>query len=649
MTLYHSFDDFFASGQKEYISPFLKPSSRRWGEHLSFKVSILSAFFLVTAFITSFFISPLSSIFLLLIYFLSGTQALLSAIEHIQARDINIDVLMTLGAFAAALMGYPLDGALLLVLFSFSESIEERVQKRAQDALFSLSRLTPQLAYCISQDGSIQSRAIQEIEAGARLLVKAGDIVPLDGILLETSALLDLSHLTGESHPVAKKPGDEIIAGARAIDCSLAIEVLRSAADSTLQRIAMLIIEAKEAKPKIQQLFERFGKTYSSIVIAITFFVALALPWLANASFLGDGGSLYRALAFLIAASPCALIIATPTAYLSALSSCAKKGIVLKGGIVLDALTRCKNIAFDKTGTLTTGELQCIGVDIMLSGSLSKAHAIAIAAALEKHASHPIARAIDRFAADNKIDPYKVEEVQVLSGQGIQGRITLDKSYAHVHFGNARWLGIDTKNEPVSHSSADLMIESEGVAHAHFRFHFTDTIRPDAPSLIETLRKRHKKEVWMLTGDRQSIATEIATRLGITRVAADLLPEDKLEHVAKISKNSGLIMMGDGMNDAPALARATVGIALGQSASHTALHAADGFFLQEDLSLLTFLLQKAKRTARIVKQNMGFALGCIAFAAPISLFGDLPIWLAVILHEGGTVLVSLNALRLLKK
>lgn len=647
-----TFDDFFAAGQKESISPFLRPAARRWGKHLPLRISLLSGLLLLGAFIASLFVPPLSSLLLVFVYLFCGTPALLSALEHVKAKEINIDVLMTLGAFAAALMGCALDGGLLLVLFGVSAGVEERVQKRAQDALFALDRISPRMAHCVREDGTLHVRAIREIDVGTQVLVKAGEIVPLDGTVVSGSAFVDLSHLTGESHPVAKCAGDAVVAGARALDGSLTLCVERSASDSTLQRIARMVVEGADAKPRVQRLFDRLSAIYAPCVIALSVGVATLLPLVLGIPFLGQEGSLYRALAFLIAASPCALILATPTAYLSALSSCAKRGIVLKGGTVLDALVQCEHVAFDKTGTLTSGELQCVGVDALHASSFSENVPLRAALALERHASHPMGRALDRWAEENGIQPYPSEDVHVLSGRGLQGVVSIDRERYHAYFGNARWMaeirGAQLEDTSTDHSSAELLLLQGGAVAAHFRFHFADALRQDARPLIEALKHQFYKNISMLTGDRYHVASDVATRLGITHVAADLLPEDKLHRVATLAQQTGCILVGDGMNDAPALARATVGIALGKSASHSALDAADAILLKEDLSLLPFLLKKATHTAAIVKQNIGFALGCILLAAPISLIGDLPIWLAVVLHEGGTVLVSMNALRLLR-
>lgn len=653
------FDEFFASGKEESISPFLTPDSRRWGKNLPLKTALFSAFLLFLAFATSFFLPPVSHLFLLFVYFFSGTPALLGSIEDIKNLEINIDVLMTLAALLSVIIGSGMEGALLLVLFELSAAMENMVSDKTKGTLLSLNRLSPRFACVVSSDGTVYDKAVKEIPVGAHLLIKAGEIVPLDGTVIEGSSFVNLFHLTGESHPVSKKKGDEIAAGARNLDGTLTIAVTRTSGDSTLTRIIQLITQAQEAKPELQRFLDRFGKWYAMTIIGLFLVFAITIPLVFPMPYFGKEGGIYRALAFLIAASPCALIIATPTAYLSAISCCARKGILLKGGIILDALAGCKRIAFDKTGTLTTGKLACVSIETVSIASpiCSEDEALAIAYGLERNAVHPIADAIVSFAKEKRIKAKELIDFKAVSGYGLEGKVSLYSKTSSASIGHAefigqkipdslknKWESLQTTMQREGHMSTLLLIEE-----TLFLFHFTDTVRPESVAIIERLKKDVHLKPMMLTGDHADIANAVAQTVGIEEVYANLRPEDKLAKVTELSQKEGLIMVGDGINDAPALARSTVGISMGKIGSATAIDASDIVFLNDDLSLLDWLVRKSRQTLTIVKQNITLALCVIVFATTPALLGFIPLWLAVILHEGGTVIVGLNSLRLLKK
>lgn len=653
------FDEFFASGKEESISPFLTPKSRIWGKNLGLKAAVFSAVLLLSSFVTSFFLPELSYFFLIFVYFFSGTPALLGSIEDIRNLEINIDVLMTMAALLSVTIGSGMEGALLLVLFELSASMENMVSEKTKGTLLSLHQLSPRFASVISSDGTIYEKAVKEISVGTFLLIKAGEVVPLDGNVIEGSSFVNLFHLTGESHPVPKKKGDEVQAGARNLDGTLTLNVTRTSGDSTLTRIIQLITQAQEAKPQLQRFLDRFGKWYAMTIMSLFLIFAITLPFFFSIPYLGPEGGIYRSLAFLIAASPCALIIATPTAYLSAISSCARKGILLKGGVVLDALAGCKKIAFDKTGTLTTGKLSCVSIETISENQpiCSPDEALSIAYALERNAVHPIADAIVAFAKEKSIRPKELIDFKSVAGYGLEGKVAFDKREANVFIGHSgfigqkipdslkqKWDSMQSTMRREGHLSTLMLIED-----TLFLFHFLDTIRSESISMIDRLKKQEKIEPLMLTGDHFEIAQAVAKKVGIDEVFADMRPEDKLAKVTEISEKAGLIMVGDGINDAPALARSTIGISLGKIGSATAVDASDIVFLNDDLSLLDWLVRKAKKTLFIVKQNIGLALCVIIFATTPALLGLIPLWTAVILHEGGTVLVGLNSLRLLRK
>lgn len=649
------FDEFFASGKEESISPFLTRGSKAWGKNLPLKMALLSAFCLATAFFFHFFHPNISHLFLLLTYFLSGTPALIGAVEDLKNLQVNIDVLMTLAALLSVIIGSGLEGALLLVLFELSAAMESAVTRKTKGALAYLHNLSPTKACLISPEGMPFERSIREVVTGMTILVKAGEIVPLDGHVIEGSSFVNLSHLTGESIPLAKGVGDEVPAGARNLDGTLTLTVLRSSADSTLSRIVQLITQAQEAKPQLQKWIDRFDKKYAMTIISLFLFFALFLPWIIpSLPYLGIEGSIYRALTFLIAASPCALVIATPTAYLSAISSCAKNGILLKGGIVLDALASCHHVAFDKTGTLTTGKLSCIQIEALSEEAflIGEEKAISYAASLEKHVKHPIADAILEIASQRKISFSPIQDFRAIAGSGVFAKTSPEEK--PLFLGHADFL-LEQVNEPMirdllsSASKKDHMSTFLLIGKALFAFHFQDEVRQAAKALIGRLSKDLHMDIVMLSGDVPQNAERMAAQLGISKAYGGLRPEHKLQLVSELSQKQGLIMVGDGVNDAPALARSTVGISMGQIGSASAVDASDAVFLQDDLSKLDWLIRKSHQTLRVVKQNLSLALVVILCATTPALLGMIPLWAAVILHEGGTLLVGLNSLRLLKK
>ena len=652
------FDDFFDLGQQGTSSPFLIESSRKWGAHLTLRSSILASFFLIISFVLSFYESlvPLSHLFLLGVYFLAGIPALIEAVEDLSLFDINIDILMTLAAFSSVLIGSGMEGGLLLVLFALSGSMEDAVTAKAKSSISSLHKLSPTKATVIENDGTHIDRAVQDITVNTLILVKASQVVPLDGLVVKGTSSVNLVHLTGESFPILTTVGDQVAAGAKNLDGALTIQVTKTSADSTLAKIIELVTDATEAKPKLQRFFDQYSGKYAISVISLSVFFAAVLP-LFNIPFLGVEGSLYRALSFLIAASPCALIIAIPIAYLSAVSICAKRGILIKGGVTLDALSACKILALDKTGTLTTGLLEVKSIQA-LGTDKSVDSAISIAYALEQNAVHPIAKAIINYAKKNNIVAADIEDFSESPGQGLTASLSarLENSKV-VTIGRPNFIAskmpkheADQFLEKVNEfmKSGDL-VACLLVDKTPYLFSFQEILRPDMKKSIDLLKNQQQLHVVMLTGDHHLSAKRIATKLGIEDFYADLTPEDKLNLVSRLSKNNSLAMVGDGVNDAPALARASVGICMGKLGASTAVDAADVVLLHDNIEYLDWLFTKAHQTKRIVKQNLVLAISAIFIAAIPAILGFIPLWLAVIMHEGGTVLVGLNGLRLLRK
>lgn len=650
------FDEFFSSDLEESISPFLTNSSKKYAKNIQLRAVLVAAVCLLFAFIFSFLHKDLSHLFLIIVYVFSGTKALIDTIEDIKNFEINIDVLMTLAAFLSVLIDSALEGGLLLVLFALSGAMEGIVEKKSKSALYKLHQIAPTFAQIQLDNGTIYEKSIREITVGTKLIIRPGDIIPLDGVICKGTSYVNLIHLTGESEPISKKEGDTIQAGSRNLDGSLVIEVLKTSNESTLSRIIKLINEAQESKPQVQKILNRFSKVYAITIICLSFFFILILPYLLNIPFTGYEGSIYRGLAFLIAASPCAIIIATPTAYLSAISACAKKGILLKGGVALDALARCKMIAFDKTGTLTTGKLRCLSFKKIHGIDCSEEEALSIAATLESYANHPIAKAVTHYASDKQIFLHELLSFKAIAGYGLEGEIKSNGSKHKVFIGNPDYIFSKLSLSPEAIEALKASINKTSfpicillVHNTLFLFTFVDELRTDIAKHLDTLKTEHHLELLMLTGDHEQSAKHVAELSHIDTLYFDLRPEDKLQIVSDLSLTHHLAMVGDGINDAPALARATVGISMGQIGSDTAIDASDIVLLHDDISLISWVMKKAKQTLSIVKQNLSLALGVILLVTTPALLGFIPLWLAVILHEGGTVIVGLNSLRLLKK
>ena len=399
---------------------------------------------------------------------------------------------MTLAAFSSILIGNGYEGALLLVLFSFSEALEESVTLKAKSVISSLKKLSPTKACVVTADGSLLERSIKDVSVGTSILVKAGQVVPLDGIVMHGTSAVNLAHLTGENIPVTKKEGDEVVAGALNLEGALTLQVIRTNVESTLAKIVHLITQAQSAKPRLQNFFDKISGRYSLSIILLALLCGLTLPLLVSIPYLGIDGSIYRVLAFLIAASPCALIIALPIAYLSAISACAKKGILLKGGAVLDTLARCTTMAFDKTGTLTYGALQCTEMYPFLPTDAEALNlALTAAAALERNCSHPIAHAIMNLAKEKNIVVPLLETFKTVPGYGLEGTLDAKKIYIgnsdyifpHLPETTVQQLNEHLKNVEMQEKIYSLLL----IQNQLFIFIFQDHLRAHAAHTIQAL------------------------------------------------------------------------------------------------------------------------------------------------------------------
>ncbi|KAG5528606.1 hypothetical protein RHGRI_029332 [Rhododendron griersonianum] len=659
-------------------------------------------------------------------------SASLDSLIDITGGKINIHVLMALAAFASAFMGNPLEGGLLLAMFNLAHIAEEYFTSRSKIDVKELKENHPDFALVLEvrngkspnfSDLSYAEVPVNNLEVGSYILVKAGEVfsdyltavinnlfglkfmlqltlkcrnasryhfqsVPVDCEVFLGRSTITIEHLTGEVKPVERKVGDTIPGGARNLDGMMIVkfncmftQAKNTWKESMLSRIVQLTEEAQLSKPKLQRWLDKFGDLYSKVVVVLSVGVALLGPLLFKWPLFSTAvcrGSVYRALGLMVAASPCALAVA-PLAYATAISACARKGILLKGGHVLDALASCHTIAFDKTGTLTTGEFMCKAIE-PIHGHMEndrrkfaaccipscEKEALAVAAAMEKGTTHPIGRAVVDHSVGKDLPSFSVESFENLPGRGLFATLSsiepglgggepLKASLGSVEFITSLFNSEDESKkivEAVSSSShgsdfvhAALAVNNKKVT----LFHLEDKLRPGAMDVILALQDQAKLHIIMLTGDHESSAWRVANAIGINEVYCNLKPEDKLSHVTSISKDTGggLIMVGDGINDAPALAAATVGAVLAQRASATAIAVADVLLLQDNISGLPFCIAKSHQTTSLVKQNVALALSSIVLASLTSVLGFLPLWLTVLLHEGGTLLVCLNSIRAL--
>lgn len=642
-------NNFFDSGMSEENSPMLSRSNRLLSHNLPLKSAYLSLITYFCALLTHWCkADELSHLFIIFTFFLAGTPATIKSLKDIKEKTINIDILMTSAAFGSLFIGGALEGSLLLVLFAISESLGQMVSGKAKSTLASLKHLAPTVAWVIQEDGHLKRTPVHQVRVHDVIRVKSGEVVPLDGEVIHGASSINLMHLTGEKIPKSCQIGSMVPAGAHNLEGSFDLRVSKIGADSTIAHIIKLVIQAQNTKPRLQQRLDTYSTTYALVIFAISAGIAILVPLFTSIPFLGPNSAFYRALAFLIAASPCALILALPIAYLSAINACAKHGVLLKGGTVLDRLSACDSILMDKTGTLTTGNITCIGYDYFGPDSSTF---LASILALEQSSTHPIAEAISLYLGKKNISPRPADHYCMLPGQGVEGLFQGEKAFvgkvdiALAHIPQEYRKEIETR---IHNARQRGEICSLAYLHTHCAvFYFLDTPRPNAHAIIKELQDEGYP-VSMLSGDHASGAQHIAHLLGISEVFADLSPEDKLAKVRELAKQRQVLMVGDGVNDAPALAQATVGIAMGEAGSATAVEAADIVLLHDDIALLPWLIRKARKTRTIVTQNLSLALIIILLVSCPASLGIVPLWLAVILHEGSTIIVGLNALRLLR-
>ena len=568
-----------------------------------------------------------------------------------QDHELDVDLLMIIAALGAAILGlwqedyYLLvDGAVLILIFATSGALEDIAMQRTERNIRSLMELTPDTAR-LFKEGREMIVPTEQLQIGDRVLVKPGEMFPTDGIIQQGYSTVNQAPITGESIPVEKQVTDEVFAGTINGNGALTIELHKPPESSLIQRVIQLVEEAKTSQPPSQQFLERFERSYARLIV----FMGVGLATLPPLVFAWDWETtIYRALVFLVVASPCALMAAIMPTLLSGIARGARDGILFKDGAQLETIGKISAIAFDKTGTLTTGELQL--KQVLPAFDTTQEELLQIAASLEAYSEHPIGEAILR-AAEN-LPLLGAIDVQVNVGQGIIGKIAgKSVTVGKKQFVLTEEIEVDRAIKAKSEQLAAQGCSVVWVVQEHQLLGIlavADQIHPQAPKLLAKLKDMGIKETIMLTGDQTATAETVAASLGIDRVEANLLPEDKVKIIQQLQEGYTVAMVGDGINDAPALAQADVGIAMGGIGSDVALETADIVLMADRLGKLEQAIRIGKKSQRITTQNMTLALSSIVLLMIANFFGELTLPAGVFGHEGSTLLVTLNGLRLLK-
>ncbi|MCS7014659.1 MAG: cation-translocating P-type ATPase family protein [Gemmatales bacterium] len=589
-----------------------------------------------------------------------GARILYGALESLLAGRFGADLALAIAVLAAILINQPLVAAEVVFIGLVGECLEAITFQRTQYALQRLAEICPTMCLVL-RNGREERVPVEDVRFGERVLVRPGKRVPVDGVVVEGRSTVDQSTLTGESVPVDKEPGDEVFAGTLNQQGALIVEVRRAAEHTVLARVLELTAQALREKAPLERTADRLARYFLPVVLALAGLTFLVAWWAYGGGRVAAYEAVYPALSVLVVACPCALILATPAAIIAALGRLAGTGVLVKGGSALERLAQVQSIAFDKTGTLTQGRLQLQRI-IVVAANVQEDEILRWAAAAEVRSEHPLALALVEAARQRQLTWPDVQDFQAHPGAGVSARV----AERTVWVGNRRWMesqGISLSAE-VEAALAELDAAGEtslicaldgqvlGVLGA------SDTIRAEAPGVVRQLRELGLEPIWLLTGDREAAARRIAEQAGITEVAAELLPAQKAEHLEQLRRQGRIVaMVGDGINDAPALARADVGIALGSIGADIAAEVGDIVLMGDPLKPLPLLVRLARQTAHIIRQNiLWFAFGVNALGIVLTAW-LMPAWseaarhrsplLAAVYHQIGSLAVLLNAMRLL--
>ncbi len=573
------------------------------------------------------------------------------AFGAVRRVSLDMNVLMTVAVGGAMAIGEWGEGAAVVFLFALSELLESFSVARARRAVQALMELSPETAL-IKEGDAFREVPVAEVAIGSVVAVKSGSRVPLDGEVIGGASAVNQAPITGESMPVEKRPGDGVFAGTINGEGSLEVRVTKAANDSTLARIIHLVSEAQSQKAPTQRFVDTFARYYTPAVFAVALLV-----WLLPPLFAGGAWPVwtYRALVLLVIACPCALVISTPVSIVSGLTAMARRGVLIKGGAHLEAFGKLRALAVDKTGTITEGRPRV--TQILSLGGKSEADVLRVAAAIDAHSEHPLAKAVVEAAQQAGVEFPRATNYQARTGKGAEGEVD-----GHAYFvGNHRFaheLGVCS--EAVEKMLADIEARALSVVVVGHRPHADckgevlgvlavgDTVRPNATAAIRALHAAGIRKVVMLSGDNQRTVDAIAKQVGIDEAHGDLLPEHKIERVRSLLVEHGHVgMIGDGVNDAPAMAAASVGIAMGTAGTDTAIETADVALMQDDLGKVAEAIVLGRRAMGVIQANIAFALAVKALFLGLALVGYTSLWLAILADTGATLVVIANSLRLL--
>lgn len=581
-----------------------------------------------------------------------GWFLLPKAWQAIRRMRPDINLLVVIAAIGASIIGEWVEAAAVVFLFGVAEWLEGWADRRARRAVEALLEIAPKMAMA-KRDGRFVEVPVEEVKLEETVTVKSGMAIPLDGEVMAGESAVNQAPITGESVPVDKKPGDPVFAGTINGEGSLEIRVTKVAGDTMLSRIIRLVKEAQEQKAPTQRFVDLFARYYTPLVTVAAFLVFIVPPVFMN----GDWSQwLYRACVLLIVACPCALVISTPVSIVAGLTALAKRGVLVKGGAHLEEIAKLKALAVDKTGTITEGKPKVQGVEII--GQVSEQDILRIAAAIDAHSAHPLAKAVVQYVEEQKVAFNRADSYQNRSGRGAEGVID-----GHSYFlGNHRFaheLGVC--NENVEGRLATIEGRGHSVVVVGHRPHdgckgevlgiiaIGDTLRADAADSIRALHEAGVVSVMMLSGDNQRAVDFIAKQVGIDEPRGDLLPDDKVAAVKALREKHGVVgMVGDGVNDAPAMATANIGIAMGMAGTDAAIETADITLMKDDLGKIAETILLGRRTLGVIRFNITFALSLKLLFLILTLAGSASLWLAILADTGATLLVVANALRLLR-
>ncbi|MEK4026074.1 heavy metal translocating P-type ATPase [Sporosarcina sp. FSL W7-1283] len=618
-----------------------------WTARFELIAAILSGLFILAAWLLSKNGTEAFSITLYILAFLIGgyAKAKEGIEETIKNKELNVEMLMVFAAIGSGIIGYWAEGAILIFIFAISGALETYTLNKSHKEISSLMEMQPEEAWLITEDGSEQKVPTASLSLGAVLLVKPGERIPVDGQVLSGITSVDMSAINGESIPVTKQENDELFAGTVNISGAIRMTMTKPSSETLFQKIIAMVQNAQSEKSPSQQFIERFEGTYVKIVLAAVVIMMFLPHFLLNWDWTT---TFYRAIVLLVVASPCALMAAIMPATLAAVSNGAKRGVLFKGGVHLEHLSSLNAFAFDKTGTLTTGKP--VVMDFIVRKDTNPKEALALFAGVESLSNHPLAKAIIQYANEQEVIPERNLHIEDVPGYGIKA----ETDNGMIRIGNPRFVGIDlveSFEDGIAETLANegktviFMRDEHGiVALAALK----DTLRKEAVTSIKELKALGIRTV-MLTGDNEKTAHAIAEEVGVDSYVAECLPEEKVVHLKKLLKNYETVgMVGDGINDAPALATATSGIAMGEG-TDVALETADVVLMQNDLNRLSYAIKLSRKMQRIVKQNVFFSIAVIAILIISNFMQVVDLPLGVIGHEGSTILVILNGLRMLNK